>query len=614
MKHSIYLLAALLLAACTSDDMLSTHDGGQGISSTVPDYLEDEPLTRTSLTPTSSGLTFAWLESDRIGIYGSSDDMLTYRVKSVGTDSHTATFVSESFSLNAGTTYYAFNPCPLTSGSRTNVPVSYTGQTQSANGDYTQLGTYDYMTATTTADASGNADFSFKHLSAVMRVKVTLPAAGTYQSLTLTSSDTPFVTDGTVDVTASEPAITSTSTCTSLTLTLGDDAGITLTSDNLVLTTYLTVAPADMSSATFTVDVVSSAGVTYSGTVAGKNMAKGKAYGYAVTASAPEPKMTSLFVATDRHNYGNYFTTLVQKSCSYTDVPDPTVVILGGDNVGSGNTDAPGFSFSTLKSEAESGLGTDDFTFLGTYGSHDDGCTDGYSAFFSGPKELDGYYAYGISYSQMINATSVSSDTQNLIDKDDPYGNTASVASAKFTQWISSLGSDDHKPIVIVSHVPLHYRRGDNYGAYLWATAINAAASSHDIIFFWGHNHTNESSNDTKCYLLAPDEKMTVQAASSSSKASPRVGAAGGPGGGSTNNDTNSSSTESITLNFYYANAGYIKASSNAHLVTFIDDDADGTYDWIDLRKFNTSGSYVTLSSSVGKSYPYKKQLTWCTK
>ena len=145
------------------------------------------------------------------------------------------------------------------------------------------------------------------------------------------------------------------------------------------------------------------------------------------------------------------------------------------------------------------------------FGNHDNegnyGISDVTDLLYSG-----NYYIYAISENDMSDS---SPDTDDF---------TSTVA-----------GLDQTKPLFIISHMPLHARRNDNYGAAAWYEAISAAAEKMDIFFFWAHNHTSESDVDRAAYYVAKDgsETMSIQ-------------------GGST-----------VTPNFTYANAGYIQPPNN---------------------------------------------------
>jgi len=330
---------------------------------------------------------------------------------------------------------------------------------------------------------------------------------------------------------------------------------------------------------------------------------------------------TSVFVATDRHETGsgNNLAKAVQMVSGNLNITTPDVILLGGDYVGSGpdegETGQPPFTISDVRNEILRALpSSTDMLF--TYGSHDRGCTDGYNVFFSGPRRCDGYYAYGISYAQMVYDTdsltqsaynkyleqqenandslkavlpdSASADSAiqpfamrsyNGLDITDPFGISAQSASASFLAWTSTL--TDHAPIIIMSHVPMHAFRNDNRGALMWFEAISHAAETHDIILFFGHNHTPEERGDTTeqaKYLLVPGDSIYVQ--------NGNIGA------------------EGRVLNFTYANAGYLKLGW-ATLVTLSDYDGNGRPDQMQLRRFSINGEDASFFGSTGKQNPH---------
>ena len=338
-----------------------------------------------------------------------------------------------------------------------------------------------------------------------------------------------------------------------------------------------------------------------------------------------EGKTTSLFVASDRHEAGNgnNLAAAIQKVANRYGVVTPSVVLLGGDYVGSGpdagDTGQPAFTLSDLRSEIFSSLDPNKTEVFFTYGSHDRNCTDGYSAFFSGPHRCDGYYIYGISYAQMAYATDsltraavalydeqgdnipgnnppppANNDSTmpmpqqpsgglrayNGIDIADPYGISAESATARFAAWADTLSG--HDPIIVMSHVPIHASRNDNPGGLRWFNALSRAAQKHDIVLLFGHNHTLEergNSSDSGMYLLAPGDSITVQGDSVQG-------------------------AQRQQLTFTYANAGYLKLGW-CTLITFNDTDADGNPNYLQLRRFSAIGDKATLFGSTDKPNPW---------
>ena len=169
-----------------------------------------------------------------------------------------------------------------------------------------------------------------------------------------------------------------------------------------------------------------------------------------------------------------------------------------------------------------------------TYGSHDLREAAGRTSFLAGPVDLGECWLYGISFAEMKFAREEQRAEDHRghgYDGIDP--GCAEEAAARFLKWAHGL--KDHKPILVMSHVPLHAHRQDNLGAQIWTEALNSAGKKHDILFFFGHNHTAERKTalDRQFYLAPAGEKLPIQSAEREC-------------------------AREIPLNFTYANAGYI--------------------------------------------------------
>ena len=335
---------------------------------------------------------------------------------------------------------------------------------------------------------------------------------------------------------------------------------------------------------------------------------------------------TSVFVATDRHEAGkgNNLTAMLARAVASSGIR-PQTVLLGGDYVGGRGDMTPEFTIKDLYDEVYAIVDPLNTRVMMTYGSHDDNCAEGYHAFYSGPRRSDGYYTYGISYVQMVfdtdSATTaairyyqehVSEQNDSIrpprpeqgdsiapppphhdgggapkqkgyngIDQTDRYGISAESAARSFTQWVATIADSD--PIVVMSHVPLHANRGDNVGAMTWYKALTAAAQTHDVLVFWGHNHTLEEHGDSidqYSYLLTVGDSTDVQG-------------------------------DSITgvvrcpLNFTYANAGYLK-QGRASVITFTDADGNRHYDRMELWRYSLNANDTDRQFGLtGKPNPY---------
>ena len=291
----------------------------------------------------------------------------------------------------------------------------------------------------------------------------------------------------------------------------------------------------------------------------------------------------------------------------------PEYILLGGDNVGDGGNETrdetgypmgtPPFSMKGVDAQISCIFG-ESVRGLYTYGSHDNNETGIYEdVFFSGPIEGNGYWIYGISYAQMIydsDRQAMTEDERGRLyqgkDLADANGISAQTATHCFLSWVNSL--DDHRPIIVMSHVPLHANRGDNSGAWLWTRTLNEAAENHDIIFLWGHNHTLERDDEQKTieqanYLLLPGETITVQ--SWNMDADGRIITRRAVP--STERETSDSTedgpeepafeliTQYETLSFVYMNAGYI-TNGVGSLLTFSDTEGDGQWDCLTVRRY----------------------------
>ncbi len=241
----------------------------------------------------------------------------------------------------------------------------------------------------------------------------------------------------------------------------------------------------------------------------------------------------TVFVSTDRHGSTEALQSVVSSAEGYVESVYGTSIdktVHGGDLVDSGDVsyngatglEAVNMQYSEIL-EWMDPAGADNFY---TYGhSHDQNVTEnGANGFLdsaglvggnSGAVELSSWaYLWGINHFEMT------------------YADLAADAANQFLSWVDSLGDEDHHVIIIVSHVPMHQRRGDNAGAAVWLNAINIAAENNDIIFLWGHNHTQSNGNDFSCEFVAPGGSIVPE------------------GGNSTQ------------INFTYALAGYTNKSA----------------------------------------------------
>ena len=320
------------------------------------------------------------------------------------------------------------------------------------------------------------------------------------------------------------------------------------------------------------------------------------------------PKFTPVFDENGHLIWHNQLTDVLKLVSQ--DSVTPEFVLIGGDNVGEGGDNfrdetgypmgMPPFSMKAVDAQVRSVFGEGTRT-LYTYGSHDINAVDDYAdVFFSGPVEGSGYYIYGITFAQMIFDTDSQAAEAGYAGKDaaDPRGLSAQTASRHFLAWVQSLKEqDDHQPVIVISHVPLHAHRCDNLGACTWTRALNDAAGDHDIIFLWGHNHTMERGKKGKPaerehYLHLPDEELAVGSWEPDEE--------GKPTGKRKITDKESQPVaQTEKLGFIYMNAGYL-TNGVGSVLTF---SGEGRWERVEVKRY----ALTEDESAEPWSYPLRQ-------
>lgn len=272
MKHiyllsSLFLVGGTILTSCSSDESFGNTESIKRIEASICNFqMEDSnDMTRTSYTLGANGYEAVWTAGDILGIYPLGGDQVSFPI-SDGAGTTNAVFDGGAWALRGTYQYAAYYPFSQENYtiSETAIPVSYLGQKQSSNNATSHLAKYDFMAAAATQPSSnGSVILPFKHLGSYLTLPLTLPKAGTYTKLTLTSSSGEFITKGTVDLSAATPTITATETSSSISLDLDN---IVLTAGNLVLTVNMMIAPVNLTGSTITITVTDSSGDTYTNT------------------------------------------------------------------------------------------------------------------------------------------------------------------------------------------------------------------------------------------------------------------------------------------------------------------------------------------------------------
>lgn len=275
-KALFFLTGMTLLpfVSCTDEvqEMEQPHALKQ-IVMTTEDF-QPESGSRTLYDIVDGTVKCTWASNDTVGVFPD-EGIQTCFPMTKGAGTQHAIFDGGGWALKDGYTYASYYPYIGNSYlDKHAVPVSYEGQTQVGNASMAHLGAYDYMVATPVASEFGSANFMFKHLSALVQLKLTVAQPVILKSVTLTAGTEAFSVEGKVDIMASTPKI--------IPVTLAHGVKIDLqnveTSEaDQEVTLYLMLPPADLSKQTLKALITMDKGVEEV-TLESKNFQAGKAY------------------------------------------------------------------------------------------------------------------------------------------------------------------------------------------------------------------------------------------------------------------------------------------------------------------------------------------------
>ena len=158
---------------------------------TATDF-ETEDESRTNFQITSAGAEFSWAANDTVGIFPNEGAQAYFPMTS-GAGTKSANFTGGGWALKDASTYAAYYPFIGDFYLNKNaIPVDFSGQVQTGDASTAHLGAYDYMAAIPATPKNGNVSFAFKHLGALVQLKLTVPQATTLNSITLTTENNAF--------------------------------------------------------------------------------------------------------------------------------------------------------------------------------------------------------------------------------------------------------------------------------------------------------------------------------------------------------------------------------------------------------------------------------------
>ena len=289
MKWNYLLLAGTFVflstfTACTNEtDEQNLSDELKQVVVTVKDFIPEVDSRAFSLV--NNSVEFSWEDGDTIGIFPNTGAQAYFPILPESAGTNTASFTGGGWALKSSSSYTAYYPFVGNFYiSQKEIPVCYEGQKQTGNASMAHLSTHDFMAASGSTPSSGKVNFHFAHLGAFAQLKITMPQGGTLTSVTLSAGEAVFTAEGTIDLTATTPAIKSVKKSKTLKL---DVENVTTTPESNVATLYMMLAPVDFTNRTLSAIVETSDGKSETITLTGKNFEAGKAYGVSGTMKDP---------------------------------------------------------------------------------------------------------------------------------------------------------------------------------------------------------------------------------------------------------------------------------------------------------------------------------------
>lgn len=274
MKTRIFLLlqAFVLAAVSCSDKLTDQSTWDNGVMASIPGY-EDAHATRVRF---NNGLNvFYWTNGDCIGVCrnaGSANGTAAFTLLKGGET--IGNFINDAFSLLPNSEYHAFYP--FVAGTTATVfPINLANQTQTANNDVSHIGAFNYMATSFTTDDNGKASFTFANIGAVIQLHFTADAEDTYQSLSITSSGTPFTIRA--DYNLTNGTYTSQGSYDTFRVSFGEGGMHVYNGESVVISAVILPDDLSQSTLTFAVKNVSGA-VVKEFDLAGYAFSRGKLY------------------------------------------------------------------------------------------------------------------------------------------------------------------------------------------------------------------------------------------------------------------------------------------------------------------------------------------------
>ena len=303
LKNLLYLCILAVLAACSEDAFVPQSEEipalGSGsvdfISMTVPDIEIDNATTRSKLIDDGTELKFVWQENDAIGVVPLNGRPLSFPIHAENAQKNTAVFDGGDWALKTSTKYAAFFPIKKDNQNTDikNIAFDYEGQTE------TNYAKFDFLATGAVQPKDGAVKFTMQRLSAILKIRITMPAGSYGRYGTLIPNKTLFNVKGTLDLSGSEPKYNVTGKAKFIHTQLNADK---TSSSEWIYEVYMMIPATDLSDQPLTFSITSDKGLAYEAFLQGKNFEAGKAYLLEATASDAQITNANLIAAAESDN------------------------------------------------------------------------------------------------------------------------------------------------------------------------------------------------------------------------------------------------------------------------------------------------------------------------
>ena len=295
-KRSLFyasiLLCSLFLKACSSsgdepmlpeeEDPVPPSQAVKVVNMHADHILSGNGRSRTAFTLDTDKLKFAWAAGDKVGVWPEEGNQVEFTVSSGGSGKASAKFDGGGWALKEGMKYAAYYPFNVSNyeSNKSNIRFSYEGQAQTGNGSLAHLGTHDLMATHATMAVEGELNFQFKHVNSVAQLRLTVPAAATFTSVTVRCDEQIFAKVSNLDLSGENYAWSIHETTNQLSMTLSE---VATNQANGEVICYMMLPPVDMSGKTVYVILHSSDNKVYQGQITSRKLDSGKAYTFQAT-------------------------------------------------------------------------------------------------------------------------------------------------------------------------------------------------------------------------------------------------------------------------------------------------------------------------------------------